>query len=748
MKLTPLVVAIATVFSVSKTTAAPTCGDGGQLCFEHVQEGGLSYIKAWNQYIEIWVSSDKDARSVSNITKILVAPDGKSSKKLVLDDKVRGVYFNQRVEEGAPDNPRADSVTARFNSDRTLIDIYAVDHQPGKFRTVNHYTLHADEKLLGFYKTWQKKSTDALVTIGEVSLNFFATDHSSTYNRENLDIGPYKTFDPALAPVSATGHIFNTGKDFNDSVAYTQPNPYPKYIQAWKNKGNNRTDPPNKETLDYRDQTADPYFAFETKYNISGTSEFHTGHGYWNSKLPSDWYWIIPKTSKETMTGGPFKQFFRGAQLYVLSGHYVSGQEWPIRKGSNKSISGNKWVADVEEEKSKLIGPFYIGFSGEAKDADEARDKFIYLRDRADHIADNKMPKFFEEINYDIRGSDAPPLFVPNDKRGTVSVNLDSKSDKDIFEDRRPDSAIYILSDEGRPSSVSTGYQYWGYPGEDGSIKFTNVRPGTYRFSAYIRGLYGSHIEDGVVVKAGENTPVKGKFSHRYFGSADYEGRTVFSIGTPDFSPSEFRFGHFNHLSALKGKPARQFPFYGEDYWKYLNDTKKYTFDTAKTKAGDVPSTFWGKDAPQYVPVPNGKTPQPWRFEFNITTIDKSKPSAVFTLNLASHFNGSVLLDLNGGKYNKRWVPTDQGCNAMIRSGMGGCPAVGIFVIPMSQLQPGKNTLAVSSSGQFQLDSMKLEVTRADIGNLYKNQPNAWRDVDLFLQNGITNTSDQFGFGK
>jgi len=128
------------------------------------------------------------------------------------------------------------------------------------------------------------------------------------------------------------------------------------------------------------------------------------------------------------------------------------------------------------------------------------------------------------------------PGYVPTSRRGELAGKIDlPKSAK---------NPVAVLSASGmhfqdNPAAPHE-FQYWAnINAKSGKFEFERVVDGKYRLTAYADGVFGEFFVDGVVVKAGKVTSIKGlKWKE------ESSGNEIWRIGTPDRSSGEFRHGN------------------------------------------------------------------------------------------------------------------------------------------------------------------------------------------------------------
>lgn len=126
------------------------------------------------------------------------------------------------------------------------------------------------------------------------------------------------------------------------------------------------------------------------------------------------------------------------------------------------------------------------------------------------------------------------PNYVPSNKRSTWKLHVDLP--------KNAKNAIAVLSQNGVDfqDNVSDieAYQYWAEINEAGDCNIPRVKAGTYRLTIYADGIFGQHVQDDILVRAGQVETTEVKWEEESHGSE------IFRIGTPDKSSGEYRHGY------------------------------------------------------------------------------------------------------------------------------------------------------------------------------------------------------------
>lgn len=259
---------------------------------------------------------------------------------------------------------------------------------------------------------------------------------------------------------------------------------------------------------------ADPYVEsfsdYFTKYTFSTTWRDQAVHGMYadGSRGVDDGVeasafgsWLVMNT-KDTYFGGPTWSDLTVDGIvynYIVSNHH--GDQAP----------------NMTTGFDRTFGPFYYHFNrGPAGEEDGWRA----LRDEAVRFADSTWnAPFYDDIAAKVPG------YAPTSARGGWRATVDIPEGAS-----RP---IAILSAAGwdyKDNSQNVkAYQYWAdVDVETGEVEIERVKAGTYRLTVYADGIFGSHVQEGVVVEAGSTTD-----SGEIRWVPESAGRELWRIGTP-----------------------------------------------------------------------------------------------------------------------------------------------------------------------------------------------------------------------
>ncbi|KAJ7236239.1 galactose mutarotase-like protein [Mycena rebaudengoi] len=302
------------------------------------------------------------------------------------------------------------------------------------------------------------------------------------------------------------------------------------------------------------------------------------------------------------------------------------------------------------------------------------------------------------------------PGFIPPTERGTVS--LEHMSLPPAATD-----AVAVLSAPGLdyPRNILNlkAFQYWGDVSPAGGLKIGNVADGTYRLTVYAKGVFGSFIKEGVEVRAGRITRLKG-----LVWKEESAGTEVWRIGTPDRSAGEFKHG-------FERNPNKTFhPMEYRSYWgaySFANDFPLgVNFVVGKSNVG----TDWN-----YAQLATNGQNVNFTIQFDLLQAPEADSLATFTIQLAGasgatgneDFSNATFASfpleatVNGPSQALEWViPSNVSSSCLERSGISCFTVTNKWTFPGSWLVNGTNQVVVGlhpgSSTRVMYDTLRLEL--------------------------------------
>ncbi|KAL1623099.1 hypothetical protein SLS54_004585 [Diplodia seriata] len=248
-------------------------------------------------------------------------------------------------------------------------------------------------------------------------------------------------------------------------------------------------------------------------FSDGSTSDSNATFGAWTVMNTVDTYFNGPKNSDLTVDGIVYN--------YIASNHHGNG------------------TPNITNGFDRTFGPFYYHFnSGKpGTTLQELRADALQYADPSWNAA------FYDDIAPHV------PNYVPTSGRGTWKGVVTLPAQKNTSSSSSWSRPIAILTTSGLDfqdnAADTTAYQYWsdlaivstGANGTVATVEIPRVKAGTYRLTVLADGLFGQHVQDGIVVAAGESSTTRATFVE------DSAGTELWRIGTPDRSAGEFRHG-------------------------------------------------------------------------------------------------------------------------------------------------------------------------------------------------------------
>ncbi|KAJ7189533.1 galactose mutarotase-like domain-containing protein [Mycena haematopus] len=284
-------------------------------------------------------------------------------------------------------------------------------------------------------------------------------------------------------------------------------------------------------TWDLATNTPDEPFVLQTsnwwtKYFIADAYRKRKTHGLYGKTETGMAYgaWMVSVT-QDTLFGGPTHyDLLLDGMIGVPEGSANLVRIPHIYYYFASSHQGAATTNLTNEGYDRTWGPQYLYFNK------GHQASLSTLRADAEAAADfSEYAEFYQSIAHLIPGFTAPLA------RGTVSLS-------DISLPHAAKDVVAVLSAEGLEFQRNVldlkAKQYWGDVNSHGTLEITDVAEGTYRLTVYASGVFGSFVKDGVVVRPGQTTVLKG-----LTWKEESAGTEIWRIGTPDKSAGEFKHG-------------------------------------------------------------------------------------------------------------------------------------------------------------------------------------------------------------
>jgi rhamnogalacturonan endolyase len=438
---------------------------------------------------------------------------------------------------------------------------------------------------------------------------------------------------------------------------------------------------------------------YECKYDYSADFGAIDTWG-WSSTADNVGLWVTTP-SKEYYPGGPMKRELMCHSTPVLLNmiggtHYGQGDETGVAAG---------------EDWQKTYGPFLIYCNKVAAGTTNAS---IALWEDAKAKAKTEQAAW----PYSWHNN---PIYIKDNGRGSVNGKL-VINDTGYPSAAAADTWVGLAIPPTGSTSVtnfqawSKNYQFWVKTDANGNFSIPNVIPGTYSLFAFGPGAIGQlSLSNYANVTAG-NTTALGTVSWAPTRIAP----TIWEIGTPDRTASEFKHGTDWWTSNTYPNP---------NWAKFLDYSTEFPNDVNFTIGQSNSATDWNYVQPSRnsIPISDPK----WNVNFNLTTAPTTGSQASVYVALAANFGAALILSVNGVNVTSPSTGVGPGndSNAMIRKGIHGSFAEVRYTFPASNLHAGANKISFSirktgggSSGEVMYDYIRLEASGSvlSVGSLEK----------------------------
>jgi hypothetical protein len=446
----------------------------------------------------------------------------------------------------------------------------------------------------------------------------------------------------------------------------------------------------------------DPYYSppewwYYTKYDFSSYEKNHLVHGIYGNGYG---IWCIhTQLSKENWVGGPTKQ--------SLMVHTTATTPLILNEFFNGHYAQSSISLPVQPGFSKTVGPWYfhINTTPNTGNSTSQANYHAMWQDAAQYADPALYRAFYDELG--IQG------YTTSSHRATVTGQVTIPGLASMA------GATVILADNLTAFDQSClGYQYWAPVNPDGTYTLADVRPGTYRLSAYKPGVFDDFHLDNVAITALGTVLAAQSWTPPVNQVSSGAGSTVvMQLGIPDRTAMEFKdgdnykhYGLFNDEGAdfpsgavfVFGNVSGLSPTSERNGW-YFTHWSSYTQNWNPSAAGDP-----------YMPGGRTVATVDPHIEFNLLHAPAAGSTGYVTVAVAStQTAGTVTLTLNGHTAGGS-VPTSS--SSAERSGAGGIYNSLAISFPAADFMAGTNSLTVhSSQTPIQYDAIRLEISPADI---------------------------------
>jgi hypothetical protein len=443
-----------------------------------------------------------------------------------------------------------------------------------------------------------------------------------------------------------------------------------------------------------------PEWWYYTKYDFSSYEKNHLVHGIYGNGYG---IWCIhTELSKESWVGGPTKQSLMvhttATTPLILNeffnGHYAqSSISLPVKPGWSKTVG--PWFFHIDTSPNTGAITNEANYQAMWQDAAQYADPALY---RA----------FYDELDI--------PGYTASSNRATVTGQIQIPGLASMA------GTTVMLGDNATTFDQScVGYQYWAPVNADGTYTLTDVRPGTYRLSAYKPGVFDDFHLDNVAVavpSAGVSMAVPAQTWNPPVNqaSAGAGSTVVMQLGIPDRTAMEFKNGdNYKHYGLFNdegldfpsgavfvfGNVSGMSPTSERNGW-YFTHWNSYTHNWDPSLS---PDPYIANGRPVSPPDP--------QIKFNLLHAPAASAKGYVTVAVASiQTGGTVTLTLNGHTASGS---ASTSSSSSERSGAGGIYNSLVISFPAADFVAGTNTLSVhSSQTPIQYDSIRLEISPSD----------------------------------
>jgi len=404
-----------------------------------------------------------------------------------------------------------------------------------------------------------------------------------------------------------------------------------------------------------------------TKYNHA----VHIGNNRLNGMFGDELGISIIRPSSEYFVGGPWKQeYFVEQTTKTPIVHFYE----QVRHFGVPNV-------DPEKGWEKMYGPFFIyvnegnGLENLWKDAKE----------KADEEAEKWPYQWLDN-----------PLYEA-DTRGAVKGKLS------ITDGTSPENAWIILGEPGIPVyEQNLDYLYYTRADAKGNFNIPSVRPGNYTLYAMVDGVFGEYEQEGITVSKKKTTKLR-----KIKWTPKKNGQTIWTIGTPDRTPREFKHGDDLRQWGLWLQYPLDFP---DDVDFVVGESDEsadwnYAHPNIKTP---------GKD--DQLLVPRDTELAKWRIRFNMD--QQVSGEGTLTIAIAASSEGSLDVLLNDTEiYHTEQVSPLKNDAAYYRSGESGYYHLIEIPFQGSLLKKGENIVTLQHASQsggstvgIMYDALRMEI--------------------------------------
>ncbi|MEJ6952271.1 polysaccharide lyase family protein [Natronospora cellulosivora (SeqCode)] len=387
-----------------------------------------------------------------------------------------------------------------------------------------------------------------------------------------------------------------------------------------------------------------------TKYDFANLMAEHYFHGAIGEEYA---YWSI-MASNEFKNGGPSKQYntaHDGGDTQVIldilqSVHFIGDVD-----------------INVDKEWGKIYGPFFVYLNS----GENMAEMLVDAQKRAAEEREKWPYSWMENNLYPV-------------ERGSVTGKVK------FTDGSNSEGGWVILGEPDRDwQKQSENYLFWSKIDQDGFFKIDNVREGEYTLYSYVPGIFGEFSQDGINVKANENTDL---------GTLNWiplsYGEKLWEIGIPDRSAKEF----------LNGNTYRQ--------WDLIS---QYPIDYPKDVQFVIGESDWTKDWNFAQPVRNSGTGSAATWDVIFEMDERVSGQAYLSIAIAGSHDLNLYVSVNGTRVGSIMLSND---SSIHRGGKQGLYREELVKFNASLLVEGENNISLSLDGTdwkaVMYDYLKLEI--------------------------------------
>lgn len=405
-----------------------------------------------------------------------------------------------------------------------------------------------------------------------------------------------------------------------------------------------------------------------TKYNHS----VYVGDNRVNGIFGEDIGLSIIRPSSEYLVGGPWKQEYFVEQTATTPLVHFYEQ---VRHFGVPNVTPDKgW--------EKIYGPYVIYLN----EAEGFEDLWTDVKRQTDEEVLKWPYAWVENPLYAARNR--------SDVEGTLKITDGSS----------PENAWVILGQEGLPIyEQNLDYIYYARADENGHFHIPAVRPGQYTLFATVDGVFGEFKQDNITVSEQSTTTLE-----TISWTPKTNGETLWTIGTPDRTPREFKHGDELRQWGLWLEYPLDFP---EDVNFIIGESDEKTDWNYAQPNIRTPGQF------DHLLVPRDHSLTEWNIYFDLQE-GYEAGEGILTIAIAASADGSLHIQVNDEEiYKTDKVSPLRNDAAYYRSGVSGYYHLIEVSFPACLLTKGRNSVTLQhakkqggSTVAIMYDALRMEI--------------------------------------